>query len=140
MASLKTLPIIVDNKPLPQRKDSIIVTNTSNNLKAEYVRYVSASEADAIAAVESSQKAFESWSQTPPRVRRKILQDTAALYRENAGELTRLQIEETNCPPQWAAFNIDIAANHLEEVAGRITSAMTGDIPALQVGFHFHDR
>jgi acyl-CoA reductase-like NAD-dependent aldehyde dehydrogenase len=62
-----------------------------------------------------------------------VLQKTAALIRENTAELMKLQIEETNCPEAWAAFNINLAAFHLEEIAGRITTALTGDIPVIQV-------
>lgn len=132
LTSLKTLPLIIDNKPV-QPERSHIVTNTSANLKADYVRYVSATPENAIAAVESAQTAFSSWSQSLPRVRRTILQKTAALIRENTAELVKLQIEETNCPETWAMFNITLAALHLEEIAGRITSALSGDIPVIQV-------
>ncbi len=132
LASLKTLPLIIDNKPV-HPKGSHITTNTSAKLKTDYVKYVSATPEDAIAAVESSQAAFRSWSQSLPRTRRNILQKTAALLRENTAELMKLQIEETNCPEVWAAFNVNLAALHLEEIAGRITAALSGEIPVIQV-------
>ncbi|EXJ63279.1 uncharacterized protein A1O5_11600 [Cladophialophora psammophila CBS 110553] len=131
MASLKTLPLIIDNKAvLPA--GSAVVTNASSNLKTDYIKYVSATPEDAVAAVESAQTAFRSWSASLPRTRRTILQKTATLIRENEAELIKLQVEETNCPEAWAAFNINIAALHLEEMAGRITTALTGDIPVVQ--------
>ncbi|KIX97418.1 uncharacterized protein Z520_06870 [Fonsecaea multimorphosa CBS 102226] len=131
MATPNTLPLIIDNKPV-QPAGSAVVTNASSKLKAHYVRYVSATPEDAVAAVESAQTAFRVWSQSLPRTRRTILQKTAALIREHASELVKLQVEETNCPQPWAAFNINIAALHLEEIAGRITTALTGDIPVVQ--------
>ncbi|OQV10699.1 hypothetical protein CLAIMM_14662 [Cladophialophora immunda] len=131
MPSLKTLPLIIDNKAV-EPAGSAVATNTSSKLNAEYVRYVSATPEDAVAAVESAQKAFHPWSQSLPRTRRTILQKTAALIREYAAELIKLQVEETNCPETWAAFNVNIAALHLEEIAGRITTVLTGDIPVVQ--------
>ena len=132
LGALKTLPLIIDNKPV-HPSSSTVVTNTSSKLNADYVKFVSATPEDAIAAVESSQAAFRTWSQTLPRTRRTILQKTAALIRENTAELMKLQVEETNCPEAWAAFNVNLAALHLEEIAGRITSALAGEIPVIQV-------
>lgn len=131
MSSLPLLPLIIDNQPV-HPAGAEVVTNKSYKLKKDYSQYVSASVKDAVAAVDSSKRAFTSWSQWPPRQRREILQKTAALIRENAAEMARIQVEETNCPEMWAEFNINWAALHLEEIAGRITSALTGDIPVVQ--------
>jgi acyl-CoA reductase-like NAD-dependent aldehyde dehydrogenase len=131
MTSLQTIPIIIDNKSL-QPPESAIVTTYSTHTKSEYVKYVSASVKDAIAAADSSQVAFKSWSQSLPRVRREILQKTAALLRENAVELAKIQVEETNCPEFWAIANVHWSALHLEEMSGRITSVLTGQIPVVQ--------
>ena len=139
MTSLKTLPLVIDNQPV-QPADSIVVTNHSNHTKSEYVKYVSASVKDAIAAVESSQVAFRSWSQSPANLRREILQKTATLIRENSAELIKIQIEETNCPQQWAVFNVNLAVSHLEEMSGRITSVLAGEIPVVQVSQFPGDR
>jgi acyl-CoA reductase-like NAD-dependent aldehyde dehydrogenase len=134
LSSLKTLPLIIDNKAIEPR-NSQIVTNTSSKLKMDYVKYVCAAPEDAIAAIESSQAAFRTWSQTLPRTRRAILQKTAALIRENTAELITIQMEETNCPEIWAVFNVNLAALHLEEIAGRITTSLAGDLPVIQVCF-----
>ena len=128
------VPLIIDNQPV-QPKTCSIVTNWSSNLQAEYVQYVSATPEYAGAAVESSQAAFRSWSQTLPRIRRNILQKTASLMRENMAELIKVQVEETNCPESWATNNVNLSALHLEEIAGRITTALTGDLPVSQVRY-----
>lgn len=132
MTPLKTIPLLIDNQPV-EPADSAVVTNTSNKTKSEYIKYVSASVKDAVAAAESSQLAFRSWSQSLPRTRRDILQKTAVLLRENAAELVKIQVEETNCPEMWALFNVNWSALHLEEMAGRITSVLMGEIPVVQV-------
>ena len=131
MAELEILPLIIDNRPA-QRYESPIVTNYSSNTKADYIRYVSACSVDARAAVESAQTAFKSWSKTMPAARRSILLRTAALVRENAQEFIQIQVSETNCTEVWAGHNITWAALHLEEMAARITSALTGDLPVVQ--------
>lgn len=128
------IPLIIDNQPVKPNGCSV-VTNWSSNLNAEYAQYISATPADAVAAVESSQAAFRSWSQTLPRTRRNILQKTASLMRESMAELVKVQMEETSCPEFWAASNVNLAALHLEEIAGRITAALTGDLPVSQVRY-----
>lgn len=131
MASLKTIPLIIDNKPV-EPPTAAVVTNYSANLKLDYVKYISANVDQAVAAADSSHVAFQTWSQTPPRVRRDILMKTASLLRETIAELSKIQVEETNCPEQWAATNVHWAALHLEEIAGRITSVLVGEIPVVQ--------
>lgn len=134
LAQLPVIPLIIDNQPV-QPNGSEVVINWSSNLNTEYVKYVSATPEAAVAAAESAQVAFQSWSQTLPRTRRNILQRTAALMRENLAELVKIQMEETNCPEMWATNNVNMSALHLEEIAGRITTALTGDLPLSQVRF-----
>lgn len=131
MAVIPMLPIIIDNKPY-QDRDAHITTNHSAHLKAPYAEYQSATASSTNAACSSSLDAFKSWSRTPPTLRRGILQKTAALVRENAAELVRLQIEETNCSQQWAERNVEWSALHLEEMAGRITSVLSGELPVVE--------
>ena len=131
MTSNQTIPLIIDNKPL-QPDGSTVVTTYSTNTKSDYVKYVSAKVEDAVAAAESSETAFRSWSQSLPRVRREIFQKTASLLRETADELSKIQVEETNCPEFWARVNVHWAALHLEEMSGRITSVLSGEIPVVQ--------
>lgn len=127
----KTLPLIIDQKEVyPQ--SSQVVTNFSHQLNTDYVAYTSATVEDAIAAAESSQEAFQSWSNSLPRDRRNILQKTARLVRENVEELVKIQMEETNSLEFWARNAVEWTAAHLEEIAGRITSAMEGEIPVIQ--------
>ena len=134
LAQLPVIPLIIDNQPV-HPKGSAIVTNWSSNLNTEYAQYVSAIPEAAVAAAESAQVAFRSWSQTLPRTRRNILQRTAALMRENLAELVKIQMEETNCPDMWATNNVNLSALHLEEIAGRITTALTGHLPVSQVRY-----
>ena len=136
LAQLPVIPLIIDNKPF-HPKFSAIVTNWSSNLNTEYAQYVSVIPEVAVAAAESAQAAFRSWSQTLPKTRRDILQRTAALMRENLSELVKIQMEETNCPEIWASNNVTMSAVHLEEIAGRITTALTGDLPVSQVRYTF---
>jgi acyl-CoA reductase-like NAD-dependent aldehyde dehydrogenase len=131
MASLDILPLIIDNEPV-HPDGARVATTTSTNTNGPYVKYVSASVYEAVRAVESSHKAFLSWSRTQPHVRSGILRQVAALLRENAQELVQLQVAETNCPELWGRINVLWAALHLEEMAGRITSALMGELPVVQ--------
>jgi acyl-CoA reductase-like NAD-dependent aldehyde dehydrogenase len=131
MTSLDRLPLIINNQPV-RPPNSPVVTTYSTKTKEDYIQYVSATPDDAVNAVESSYTAFKSWSKTQPRVRQNILRKTAALIHQHAQELIQIQVTETNCPELWAKNNVLWAAMHLEEMAARITSVLTGELPVVQ--------
>lgn len=54
-----------------------------------------ASHSDVDAAIGSAQRAFPSWSQTPPIARARILQKAASLLRERNEELARIETLDT---------------------------------------------
>lgn len=129
--TLPHLPIIIDNVAHSD-PSATTITNNSAHLSAPYCTYTCATPTTAREAASSSQKAFQSWRNTPASLRRDILHQTATLLRARQDELNKLQIEETNCPPQWAAQNTLWAAKHLDEMASRITSVMTGELPTVE--------
>ena len=90
----------------------------------------SASPAEAIRAVESSQLAFPAWAKLPPAQKRDIFLATAANFESRAEELTKYMIEETGASDFWARFNIRLSVDMLKDVAGRISS-IKGEAPIL---------
>ncbi len=86
-----------------------------------------ASVADVARVVESSAKAFQTWSQTGPTERRMLLLKAADLLEARVPEFSRLVIEETGSTAPWAGFNCMLAANMLREAAS-LTTQITGDI------------
>ncbi|KPI43448.1 Salicylaldehyde dehydrogenase [Cyphellophora attinorum] len=132
LQTLPHLPLIIDNKPYTADTTTKTHTHYSANLSADYCTYTSATPTSAQAAAASSFKAFQTWRNTTHIQRRSILQKTAALLRENQEEFSQIYVTETNCAPLWAALNIQWSAAHIEEMAGRITSVMSGELPLLQ--------
>ncbi|ETN45315.1 uncharacterized protein HMPREF1541_09146 [Cyphellophora europaea CBS 101466] len=131
MSKLPHLPLMIDNAPHDD-PSATIITNHSAHLSVPYSTYTSCTPSVAAVAAASSQRAFKTWSLTTPSSRRAILQKTAALVLTHQDELVRLQVEETNCPAQWAMQGVIWAAAHLEEMAARITTVLSGELPVVQ--------
>ena len=128
---LPHLPLIINNAP---HNDPTANTGThySASLSRPYCTYTSATPLSALLAADSSWTAFQTWRNTLPRERRAILLRTANLLREHEQELSKIYIEETNCPPEWASKNIQGAVAHMQEMASRITHVLTGELPVVQ--------
>lgn len=75
----------------------------------------------AIEAVESADRAFETWRDTTPIQRREILNKAAQILEERKDELVRAMVAETGAKPSWAAFNIKTGIQFVMEGAGMVT-------------------
>ncbi len=77
-----------------------------------------ASEADIDAAVESAQKAFSSWSTTPPVTRARILQKAVQILRERNYEIARIETQDTGKPfSETSVVDVVTGADVLEYYA-----------------------
>jgi acyl-CoA reductase-like NAD-dependent aldehyde dehydrogenase len=72
-------------------------------------------------------KAFETWSETGPGVRRAFLLKAADLMESRAADFTKLMLEETGATAPWAGFNVHLAAGILREAAA-LTTQITGEV------------
>lgn len=93
-------------------------------------RSSSASEEDAVNAVEFAEAAFQTWSKTKPLIRRSILLRAAQLFRERKDELVNYGTAETGLAEEYTGFILNVMDEMLEDVAGRIT-AIQGSAPTL---------
>lgn len=121
------VPLFLNGKEV---KTTIIfdVRNPENN---EIVwRSSSASEQDAMNAVESAEIAFHTWSRTKPLVRRSILLRAAQLFRDRKDELVNYGTAETGLGVEYTGFILNVMDEMLEDVAGKITS-IQGSAPTL---------
>ena len=82
---------------------------------------------EARAAGDAAGEAFREWSQTPPSMRRELLQKAAHLMTERAPEIAAIVTEETGGTFGWGMFNCKLAAGMLGEAAAQ-TSAVTGEV------------
>jgi aldehyde dehydrogenase (NAD+)/betaine-aldehyde dehydrogenase len=78
-------------------------------------------------AVASARRAFErDWSRRAPSERADILQRVAALIREHADELARLESLDTGKPIAQACADVDVSARYFDYYA-RVSEAVFGD-------------
>ena len=89
-----------------------------------------ASVSDARLAVESSARAFETWSKTGPGERRKLLMKAADIMDAKAGDFVAAMISETGATGLWAGFNVTLAAGMIREAAALVTQIGGEIIPS----------
>lgn len=81
-----------------------------------------ASIEDAEAAIQSCQKAFSSWSQTKPSIKRNILLQAAIGFESRKEELWKILYEETGTDRRFFEATFAGAVDMCKDIAGRITS------------------
>ncbi|PVH28047.1 aldehyde dehydrogenase [Pararhodobacter oceanensis] len=86
-----------------------------------------ASLGDATRAVDAAASAFESWSNTTPGVRRKLLLAAAQNLTARADEIVQAMKDEIGATEGWARFNCMLAADMLVEAAS-LTTQIKGEI------------
>ncbi|KKK13199.1 hypothetical protein P175DRAFT_0426880 [Aspergillus ochraceoroseus IBT 24754] len=80
-----------------------------------------ASQSDVDAAIASAERAFPSWSQTPPIVRARILQKAAALLRERNDEIARIEtLDSGKAYTETSTVDVVTGADVLEYYANLI--------------------
>ena len=90
--------------------------------------------ADVERVVAAAATAFETWSETGPGERRKLLLKAADLLESRTPDFIKLMLEEIGATAPWAGFNCHLAAEMLREAAS-LTTQITGDvIPANKPG------
>ncbi|ANP90252.1 aldehyde dehydrogenase [Rhizobium leguminosarum] len=82
---------------------------------------------DCKAAVESAQRAFSGWSKIGPSERRAYLMKAAAAIRNRAVSFAEAMKAEIGATQVWADFNVNLAANMLEEAAA-MTTQISGEV------------
>ncbi|TVY81297.1 NAD/NADP-dependent betaine aldehyde dehydrogenase [Lachnellula suecica] len=82
-----------------------------------------ASPADIDSAISSAQKAFPSWSQTPPIVRSRILLKAVSLLRERNDEIAKVETHDTGKPfSETSTVDVVTGADVLEYFANLVAS------------------
>lgn len=110
---------LVINNADTQTKDSFPVLDPITGSTVHFAP--AATHQQAIEAVESAQRAFESWRETTPIQRREILNKAVAILQARQSELVKAMIAETGAKDSWAAFNVGIGIQFVMEGAGMVT-------------------
>jgi vanillin dehydrogenase len=90
-------------------------------------RAAAANLADVEKVVAAAAKAFETWSETGPSVRRALLLKAADLMESRTNDFIKLMLEEIGATAPWAGFNVHLAAGILREAAA-LTTQITGEV------------
>lgn len=76
---------------------------------------------DVTRAIDAAHAAFEGWAETPPSVRRSVLQRAADLLDERMAAFRHIMLGETGGTTHWADFNVGIAVQMLRQGATMAT-------------------
>lgn len=97
-------------------------------------RAAAANVDDAMAAVESAHRAFQSWSQTGPTERRRILLKAADILEAKTPQFIDAMAKEVGASELWSGFNVMLAANLFREAAALATQIQGETIPTDKPG------
>lgn len=112
-----TVPFFLDGKQVTSETSFDV---TSPNSSKTCWKSSSASEDDAVKAVESAEKAFKSWSKTKPAQRRDILLKAAQIFKEKKEEAFIYANTETGAARAMFEFEFGLALDNILTIAGLI--------------------
>ncbi|KAJ9631614.1 hypothetical protein H2203_000013 [Taxawa tesnikishii (nom. ined.)] len=117
-------PLYYDGQPqssLTSSQSTFTSINPANGRALGNIQ--SASHADIDAAINSARKAFQTWSQTPPIERSRILLRAVALLRARNDELAKIETHDTGKPfSETSTVDIVTGADVLEYYANLVAS------------------
>lgn len=117
-----TVPLFINGEQRPTEKTFEVVSPASGKTVH---RCSSASEDDALAAVDAASQAFAAWKKLAPSRRRDIFLKAADVMERRKDELADYLISETGGAKPWADFNLTTAIEYLKDIAGRAVT-LTG--------------
>jgi acyl-CoA reductase-like NAD-dependent aldehyde dehydrogenase len=124
-----SVPLWINGEQEP-RQDTFDVFSPS--LSSVCWTSASATQEDAIKAVEAAQIAFKSWSLTKPAYRTELLLKTAAILESNAEEYAGYMFTEMGAEIQISQFFVlPLAIQMLKDISGRVSS-ICGSVPVCQ--------
>ncbi|KAI8310626.1 Vanillin dehydrogenase [Colletotrichum sp. SAR11_59] len=121
-----TVPFLIDGEKVYPEKTFEVVSPATG--KAVH-KCGSATEKDAIAAVDSAAKAFKSWRKTTPNERRDIFLKAADIMDGRKEELSKIMCDETGAAKGWSDFILGLGIGCFRDVAGRLVT-VEGTVPA----------
>jgi acyl-CoA reductase-like NAD-dependent aldehyde dehydrogenase len=125
--------LIIDNQAREAREGRTF--ERRNPLNGDVVSQgAAASVDDAIDAVESASKAFETWRFSGPSERRAIMLKAADIIESRAEEFIPTMMTEVGAAGLWAGFNVFLTAQLFREAAGLATQIQGETIPTDKPG------
>ena len=129
-----TVPLLIDGKEVTT---STTFDVTSPSTGEVIWKSSSASKDDVLSAIAAAEKAGPAWAKTKPAERRTILLKAADLLAARKEDSLKWLDEETGAKPPFADLVFDSTVELLRDVAGKIATALEGEIPVCaQEGTH----
>lgn len=125
--------LIIDNRAVPASGSATYVRLHPTTGQV-ITRAAAASVDDAVAAVDSAHRAFQSWSQTGPTERRRILLKAADILEAKTPLFIDAMAKEIGASELWSGFNVMLAANLFREAAALATQIQGETIPTDKPG------
>ena len=143
MAGLPYPPrqLYYDGKPQVATSGTTILSIDPSNA-SPLAHIHTASRGDIDAAVNAAEKAFPSWSQTPPVIRARILHQAARLLRERNDEIARVETRDTGRPfSETSAVDVVTGADVLEYFANLVGGGgLNGETTQLREGVWMYTK
>jgi len=125
--------LIIDNQTVAAKSGA-----TFNRVHPDSGEVVTSAAAgnvdDAVAAANSAQAAFQSWRNSPPSERRRLLLKAADILESKTPQFIETMAAEVGASGLWAGFNVFLAANVFREAASMVTQIQGETIPTDKPG------
>ncbi|CAG2011772.1 unnamed protein product [Fusarium graminearum] len=123
---LHTVPLIINGKDVITDETFPVIGCLAGK---EISRCSSVSDQNVLDAIHAAKTAFPSWSATKPSERRDIFLRAAYIFAKRKEELSGYIREEIGASKEYQEFIIGLAMEGLRDTAGRISGAVTGQVP-----------
>ena len=125
--------LIIDNQSVAAQSGATFTRNHPHS--GEVVTSAAAgSVADAVAAADSAQAAFQAWRKSGPSERRRLLLKTADVLESMTPQFIEAMGAEVGASGLWAGFNVFLAAGVFREAASMVTQIQGETIPTDKPG------
>ena len=131
-AALET-QLVIDNVARPATRGTVFERRSPTTGQV-VTRAAAAGAEDAIAAADSAERAFASWSKSAPSERRRVLSKAADILETKTPAIIEAMAKEVGAATLWAGFNVFLAANLFREAASLATQIQGETIPTDKPG------
>jgi salicylaldehyde dehydrogenase len=125
--------LIIDNQSVAARSGE-----TFNRIHPDSAEVITTAAAggveDAVAAANSAHAAFQTWRNTAPSERRRLLLKAADILESKTPQFIEVMAAEVGAAALWAGFNVHLAANLFREAASMVTQIQGETIPTDKPG------
>lgn len=125
--------LIIDNQTVAAKSGATFTRNHPDS--GEVITSAAAGGVeDAVAAANSAHAAFQTWRNTAPSERRRLLLKAADVLESKTPQFIEVMAAEVGAAALWAGFNVHLAANLFREAASMVTQIQGETIPTDKPG------